>query len=143
MKRAAALVPLSHDHHVALEVALRLSRADPGDVAGAVKRFDDYWQLRGRRHLETEEELVFTRPGDAEWRRLTTRANDEHARIRELADGLHDQPAGEVATANALGALLHDHVRFEERELFVTLENSLTEIELTDLGTALQAAAGG
>jgi hypothetical protein len=42
-----------------------------------------------------------------------------------------------VAGAHELGTLLHDHVRFEERELFPLLEDRLSEPQLERLGAAL------
>ena len=40
--------------------------------------------------------------------------------------------------ARALGELLHDHVRFEERQLFALLEARLSEPELARLGAAIE-----
>jgi hypothetical protein len=45
-----------------------------------------------------------------------------------------------VSAVRALGERLNDHVRFEERELFVHLEGTLDEVTLERLGHAVQAA---
>ena len=42
--------------------------------------------------------------------------------------------------AHALGALLNDHVRFEERELFELLESRLDPDELDRLGQEIEAS---
>jgi hypothetical protein len=54
---------------------------------------------------------------------------DEHERIREDLRSLDS-----VEAAHELGALLHDHVRFEERRLFALLEARLPEHALERLG---------
>ena len=48
--------------------------------------------------------------------------------------------AAGVDDAHALGELLNDHVRFEERELFEFLEARLTQAELDRLGREIEAA---
>ena len=45
-----------------------------------------------------------------------------------------------VNDAHALGLLLNDHVRFEERELFQLLQSRLDADELNRLGQAIEAA---
>jgi hypothetical protein len=144
MKRSAALAALSRDHHHALEAARRLRRADAGDVDAALAHLQAFWEPRGRRHFEIEEELILPAlpETDADWREATARVRDEHARVR-AAVGAVLAPGGEgdgVEGAHALGTLLHDHVRFEERRLFGLLEERLPERELARLGEAIERA---
>jgi hypothetical protein len=53
MRRSPALTPLSHDHQHALDVALRLRRAEAGTAAAAVAHFlalferEDHDAIRG------------------------------------------------------------------------------------------------
>ena len=63
---------------------------------------------------------------------------DEHLAIRREALRV---AAGEatVAELHALGGLLHDHVRFEERELFPRIEDALDEAALSQLAEAIEA----
>lgn len=139
MKRSAALTPLSRDHHGALDAALRLRRADDDTVDAAVAHFQDFFERKGRRHFEIEEEhlLPALREDDEQWAAGVTRVRDEHAAIRERAAQLSP---GDVADARALGALLNDHVRFEERVLFVMLEERLAPDDLARLGAAVAQA---
>ena len=89
MKRSAALVPLGHDHHQALEVALRLRRATAEDLEHAIERFREFWSERGRRHFEIEEELVLPAlEGDQEWDGLAERVRQEHEQLRTRAESL-------------------------------------------------------
>ena len=134
MKRSPELAPLSRDHHVALEHALRLRRATPEDVETVVAAFLEFFAADGERHFaREEEELVFVIPPDEAAAR--DRLLAEHAEIRSLARALGSRP--EVEAAAGLGRLLALHVRFEERELFPMLEERLSAIELAELGRRL------
>jgi hemerythrin-like domain-containing protein len=142
MKRSPALAALSRDHHHALEAALRLRRAEPDSVAAAADHLRAFWEPRGRRHFEIEEELILPAvpEDDDDWREAVARVRDEHARIRA---GVEDLVAGAgVDEAHALGELMHDHVRFEERRLFGLLEERLAEPQLAALGEAVERAHG-
>jgi hypothetical protein len=143
MKRSAALAALSRDHHHALDAALRLRRADAGDVDGAVAHLRAFWHPRGRRHFEIEEQLILPAlpQADADWGEATDRVRDEHARIRAAVDAmLGPRGTDAVEAAHGLGRLMHDHVRFEERRLFGLLEARLPEAELARLGAAIERA---
>ena len=138
MKRSAALTPLSRDHHGALKVALGLRRADAATVDAAVEAFAAFYNRKGRRHFEREEAAFV--PGlcdDPAWPAGVQRMVAEHGVIRRAAGEL-DAGEDRVAAARALGDLLHDHVRFEERELFEILERRLSPDELERLGAALR-----
>ena len=144
MKRSAALAALSRDHHHALEAALRLRRAGAGELDAAIAHLQAFWEPRGRRHFEIEERLLLpalpeTNPG---WGAAAARVRDEHARIRAAVDGLRAGGRGEASleAAHALGRLLRDHVRFEERDLFGVLEARLPAPDLARLGEAIERA---
>ena len=137
MKRSPELAPLSRDHHVALEVALRLRRATTVTLAQAVEHFLDFWDRQGQHHFVVEERVVFAAlpADDAEWAAATRRVRDEHAEIRNLASALQGEPL--LDDAHGLGALLSAHVRYEERELFPLLEGRLSREALAALGSAV------
>ncbi len=140
MKRSPALAPLSRDHHVALEVALRLRRATNATLEQAVKHFLDFWDRQGEHHFVVEERLVLPAlpDDDAEWAAATERVRDEHAEIRNRASAL---PGGlSLDAAHELAALLSAHVRYEERQLFPLLEERLSREALAALGRALISA---
>jgi hypothetical protein len=139
MKRSDALAPLSRDHHVALEVALRLRRASATDVDAAAARFTTFWQGTGRRHFEIEEELLLPAlpGGEPDWDDAVARVLAEHREVRERAERLQ---ADDLEGARELGELLAGHVRFEERTLFALLEQRLSCDDLAALGAAVEAA---
>ena len=137
MKRSAALAPLSRDHHHALDAALRLRRADAGTLAEAVASFQAFFESRGSRHFEIEEELLLPAlpASDPEWSAMCERVLAEHADLRRRGAEVAD-----VEAAHALGERLNDHVRFEERELFELLEARLEPAELERLAREVERA---
>jgi hemerythrin-like domain-containing protein len=139
MKRAEALQPLSREHLTALLAAKKLREAD--DVAVATRDFLAFWNEDGRRHFRIEEEVLL--PGWAAYGEVdhdgVVRMLEEHLTIRREALRLQ---AGELSLRDIhnLGVLLHDHVRFEERELFVVAEAALDPAALDLLAAAIEAA---
>ena len=143
MKRSPELAPLSRDHHQALEVALRLRRADGDTADAAVARFGDFWRGAGERHFRIEEAVLLPAlpADDPEWAEATARVRREHDEIRGRADALLAAPAERsVDPVRELGELLNDHVRYEERYLFALLEERLSSAQLGDLGRGVAAA---
>lgn len=144
MKRAPALVCLSRDHHRALSVAQRLRRAT-AETQTAVR--DDalrYWTGAGRPHFRLEEEVLlpaYAAHGDAH-HPLVARALCDHVAIRQRMDELARDASQELATLHELGVMLADHVRLEERELFVLIEQTLPAEQLAAVGSALRHAEG-
>lgn len=139
MKRAEALQPLSREHLAALLAARKLRAAD--DVSAATREFLAFWNDDGRRHFRIEEEVLL--PGWAAYGELdrdgVAQMLEEHLMIRRQVLRLQ---AGELSIRqiHCLGDLLHDHVRFEERVLFVAAEESLDAVSLAYLATAIEAA---
>jgi hemerythrin-like domain-containing protein len=141
MKRAEALRPLSREHLLALHAAKILKEGE--ELEGPVEAFLDFWTGEGRRHFRIEEEVLLPN-----WalraevdRPAVARMLEEHLAIRREALRLE---AG-VATLDEgreLGRLLHDHVRFEERELFPKIEAALEPADLAALAAAIEEAEG-
>lgn len=142
MKRAEALRPLSREHLVALLAAKALREADDPVAAGC--DFLAFWEEHGRDHFRVEEEVLL--PGWAAWGELdrpgVARMLDEHLAIRREAFRLGSGTLP-LARIHALGDLLHDHVRFEERDLFVAAEKALDADALQRLAAAIESAESG
>jgi hemerythrin-like domain-containing protein len=134
VKRSPELAPLSRDHHIALERALRLRRATEADVAAATSAFLDFFRTDGQRHFEQEEDLLLPEL-PSEDAPLGRRVHTDHSAIRELAAVLAAEP--DVTSARKLGEMLTAHVRFEERQLFPRLEAVLSDERLAELGAQL------
>jgi iron-sulfur cluster repair protein YtfE (RIC family) len=142
MRRSDALAPLSRDHHHALVVAQRLQRADAATAPAARDAFLDFWRADGRRHFEVEEEVLLPAfaPRDAAGEDAVRRVLAEHEDVRARVAALERAGGADLEALQALGALLRDHVRHEERVLFPLIEDALPEPELTRLTAAVQAA---
>jgi hypothetical protein len=137
VKRSPELAPLSRDHHVALEHALRLRRATPEDVATVVAAFLAFVLGPGRSHFAQEEHLLAPAvPTDAA--ELRHRMLREHEEILRRAESLGLEP--EADEAHELGDLLARHVRFEERELFPLIEARLPGPRLREIAHGLSRA---
>ncbi|MDP1850110.1 MAG: hemerythrin domain-containing protein, partial [Solirubrobacteraceae bacterium] len=142
MKRNPALVSLSRDHHQALSVALRLRRATAETAADVRADALRFWTTAGRAHFRLEEEVLlpaYAPHGDPH-HPLVARVLCDHVAIRQRMDALARDAPTEVARLRELGTMLSDHVRLEERELFVLVEQALPAADLAALAGALQRA---
>lgn len=140
-KRAAPLVPLSHEHHKALFVCMGLRRATAETAAEHRGKFLEFWGEHGEPHFQREEEVLFSAFTEHTGlpHPLVTRALADHEEIRALAVALvgNKHPAPDFL--NALGERLDAHVRLEERELFPLIERDLPAERLAGLAAALAA----
>lgn len=142
MKRDAALLPLSRDHHQALSVALKLRRATPETAGDARATFLGYWHGHGQAHFRLEEEVLlpaYAGHGDPR-HPLVARALCDHVEIRRRAGGVADESRSTIPDLHELGGRLADHVRLEERELFPLIEAAMPTAELADVASALDRA---
>jgi len=118
MKRDRRLHGLSSDHHHALLLARDLAQHQgpwtAADAASLLQRFEQELEP----HFRVEEELMLPALRAAGESALVERTLDDHAALRALVrDGV---------SVRAFGERLHDHVRFEEAELFPACEARLS-----------------
>jgi hemerythrin-like domain-containing protein len=140
VKRDPALVGLSHDHHNALFTALKLRRATELNAGAARDALATYWEGPGRIHFRLEEEVLFpayARHGHA-YDELVARALCDHIAIRQMIAVVLEDPQAPLDDLHALGDLMSEHVRLEERKLFPLIEQALPAPELAELAVALQ-----
>ena len=144
--RHPSLVPLSHDHHHGLALALRcrkqaLGQLKPMGVAGLAERareFSEFYKNNLALHFDAEEKVLFpamrtTVPASAA---LVDALTQDHHRIHELLPKLELK----VELAKSLfdlGDLLERHIRKEERELFPLFESQFDSAIAEKLGTEL------
>jgi hemerythrin-like domain-containing protein len=142
MKRAEALQSLSRDHHRALEAALKLKRATGEDAPVVRQEFLEFWRDHGALHFRVEEDVLLPAvahrvdPADPAVVRVLT----DHVGIRRMASDLESTKAAGPAELKALGAMLDDHVRHEERVLFPMIEAALSDDELSKLAQRVEEA---
>lgn len=95
----------------------RASSCDQTIRRRAITAFVRVWDAEIREHFDDEERLLLPLTRDPAMReRLLT----EHRAIRDLADACRQDPSFSADPANLvqLGTMLHDHIRWEEREFF-------------------------
>ena len=146
MKRHPSLQPLSRDHHEALVQvqALRLA-AEGGPDEQRVTRagFRALWDGWFGEHLALEERCLpplIPETNDVE------RLRQEHDELRSLAEAFIGDAAGAEPARDLmlrLAGRLHDHVRWEDRQLFPAIEEAVGDAELRSLGTETNAAEAG
>ena len=125
LKRHAALQPLSREHMGGLIQARNLQRAADLGLAErgrAVEGFVGAWRTEIREHFHDEERLLLPITRSPELRRRLVR---EHVALRELAAACESDPqavAADAGMVHRLGVLLHDHIRWEEREFFEAVQ---------------------
>jgi hemerythrin-like domain-containing protein len=151
MKRHPSLHPLSQHHHFALIQALGMRRAVemPGDkrdaaVARQAEKFLTFWHKTGIVHFREEEEVLL--PAYARHARLdqdagVLRVLADHAEIRSIVQDFEQRRAKDLPIGaeemGRLAKLLHDHIRFEENDLFPRIEGLLGEENLDAMGRGL------
>ncbi|OHC63295.1 MAG: hemerythrin HHE cation binding region [Rhodocyclaceae bacterium] len=126
MKRHAALLQLSREHHHALKLS-RLARfaSDAGHalaIAEAAEKIIEAFPEVLEPHFQSEENDLLPALAAAGANALVERTLAEHAELRDLNRRLIE-PDSEILARFA--TLLHDHVRFEEREVFETAQQLL------------------
>lgn len=142
MRRDAALVGLSHDHHRALVTAQMLRRASDETSADALAAFAAFW-VAGERHFEIEEEVLL--PAFAPYGNsrdpLIRRMLADHVELRGRARHVLDpNQTVEVGALRVLGERLAEHVRLEEREIFPLIEAAMPPDALALLALDLRTA---
>lgn len=126
MKRHAALLQHSREHHHSLKLARLASFAadfgSPEAIAQAAATILEECPETIEAHFRGEEEGILQQMEAIGQHELVARTLAEHARLRELCQHMR-QP--DAATLAEFGNLLRDHVRFEERELFEVAQDLL------------------
>lgn len=130
LKRHATLRPLSREHMSGLIQARGLTRsadADRGVRGAAVASFVEVWRAEISDHFDDEERLLLPLTRDPA---LRARLISEHRALRELALRCIDDPGGvaeDPPLLRRIGSLLHDHIRWEERDYFETIQRDHPE----------------
>ncbi|MBC7461525.1 MAG: hemerythrin domain-containing protein [Thermoleophilia bacterium] len=148
MRRIEALIPYSHDHQHALANAHRLrgAAADAGadELAQVVEQTLAFAAQKLAEHLHHEESILL--PQLAALGVVTDDQVDriarEHLALRTLHVRLAEQP-GDRALAATFAAALHDHVRWEERELFQSWQERLTAEQREHIDALTEAPTPG
>ncbi|HEY2515890.1 MAG TPA: hemerythrin domain-containing protein [Polyangiaceae bacterium] len=154
LHRHPALVPLSKDHHAALQLALalrldgseHLRRRLPQPTSALVAHVRRVFIEELEPHFRTEElELMVVVDGlDQELDALCANLRREHARMRLLIRALAQTyiEAEQLALLDQFGRLLEAHIRAEERALFTRVQELLGGGTLAKIAPRLAARPG-
>lgn len=134
MKRRAALVRLSREHHGALVLTQRIAKAhDAAAVSHLMDSVPAIFRGEIEPHFRLEEASLLPRLAAAGEVEQVRRTLTEHRELRDLAAQI---AAGDNSRLKPFGAALNAHIRFEERELFATAESVLPAAFLDHSGQA-------
>ncbi len=147
MKRDAALVPLSRQHHDALALGVMIDRALNGLAnADRVRTLRDdalqLWEFELRGHFEVEETVVF--PSARDYLPdcgIVTALLADHEAIRGLIGSLDQAAENEwPSLLSTLRIRLVRHIRIEERVFFQAVQEHVPSAALAALGEAIDNA---
>lgn len=130
IKRHPALIPLSREHHYGLLLCWKIRKGVTKNIAPArIKQYATwFWNNHLLQHFEEEEQLLFPiLPADSE---LRNKAIAEHQHIARFFEQKNCESADCLLQ---LAQCLDDHIRFEERILFVEIEKAATPQQLAAL----------
>lgn len=140
MKRHPALADLSRDHHHALVEAKTLTKTpDESAATRNAEAYLEHWNEDIVWHFFEEEQTILPilqRHTDLTTNDHVRRLITDHAWIRDETETIANRLNEGAQLKDALiqlGERLRDHARFEDRELFPYLEDTLTDEELRDL----------
>ena len=137
MKRDPALYTLSHDHHQGLILAQQLKKGAP-QYKGMPSTLEDkkeytisFYKTELVKHFRDEEEILFpsVKNKNDELDRKIDEIISEHRKMESLINDLEETDQLQNVL-DELGWLLEKHIRKEERDVFMEIENVLTEEEL-------------
>lgn len=137
MKRNENLLILSREHHFGLLLCWKIRKGlkTNVDTERIRKYVRFFWENHLHEHFEEEETHLFLKVKDDKCRK----GLEQHQEIKSLLKRiLAADTVPAPALLNQLADQVDAHIRFEERELFPHLENTLEEQELRRIGAALE-----
>jgi hemerythrin-like domain-containing protein len=139
-RRHESLIPLSHEHHDALLLAWRLRTGDLSkrELELRAQHVNAFFEHRLIKHLKLEEELLFPalRAVLGVEASLIDVLLSDHQELRAKAAAIK---SGMNHQVDSFCSLLEQHIRTEERQLFVLAENRMKPGEMAELGRQIKA----
>ena len=138
IKRNAAIVEFSKDHHFALLLVWKIREGlkksiDPSRISRYVIHFYDTDLIY---HFKDEEEILFNKLSSDSQPRI--QAEMEHKNIRKLIDELRNK-SGDNNLLQKFAETLEKHIRFEERELFNYLQENISDKDLAEIASSFKS----
>jgi iron-sulfur cluster repair protein YtfE (RIC family) len=145
--RHSSLIPLSHDHHHGLALALRCRKQSLGQIKpigaeGLRERATEVAQFFATDlvpHFRAEEEILFplVRSAVPPSVPIVEQLLKEHEQISAMVENLK-RGQGLSQILFDLGDLLERHIRYEERELFPLYEENVAGQEANLAGEKIR-----
>ena len=138
MKRANQLQPLSRQHHLGLNLSRHAKECtdESDEIAKHWHNLTSYIDDM-QHHFQIEDNLIANalapyRASQSDVASVLQTLDEQHKELHQLMDNVEKPGDKDITAAQVkeLGNLLYDHIRFEERELYPTVEKYLTEAEL-------------
>jgi len=130
------LIPLSWEHHYGLVVSRRITLGIKNRVkiSRIIPYILDVWEKYIEPHFQTEETLLLPAiKGETPVsREIIHKIETEHNTLRQLIESFR-KSEGDTESLRNFATLLHDHIRFEERELFPLAETTLSRDKLKEI----------
>lgn len=126
MKRTEELKPFSREHHHSLLLSWKIRTGfSKGVAVKRIKKYADWFFPKYiEAHFQEEEAHIF--PILGEENPLVKKARSQHRRLRKLfKDNKHPEKSLSLAEEE-----LEKHIRFEERKLFMEVQEVATQEEL-------------
>jgi iron-sulfur cluster repair protein YtfE (RIC family) len=126
IKRHESLQSLSRDHHQALLLCWKINKGLSKEIdAVRIKKYADWFYLNHLLpHFQLEEEHIFPILGNDH--ELIKKAIQEHRQLEALFNNSVDAKV----SLQEIETVLEQHVRFEERILFNTIQDVATPEQL-------------
>lgn len=134
MKRHPSLKKLSSDHHQGLVYSKKLimtARKTEAEAEEIFVLFAKFFNGELRVHFAEEENHLTPY---FENNTLIKKMHSDHKNMKAAFEALNTEGGNLKDGLAAIGKMLNDHIRFEEKELFPMIENTLSESELENIG---------
>ncbi|HEX2629065.1 MAG TPA: hemerythrin domain-containing protein [Chitinophagaceae bacterium] len=134
LKRSPQLAVLSRDHHLGLLFVWKLRQGIGNSTSiDTLKEFVKcYWKNHFRLHFRSEEQTLLPY---IKSEAMAQQLKQEHRDIESLFESLDGET--ERAKFSILAKFIENHIRFEERQLFMFLQKTLSADELDTIAAAL------
>lgn len=137
MKRIHELKKLSEDHHLGLVLARRACIAAKGSSgrtpAQAWEDIEKKFQDELEPHFRIEEDCLLPHLEALNEMALVDRLRNEHKELRRI---VNDRSSRSLSQLKDFGEKLERHIRFEERELFETIQERIAPALLKEVDEA-------
>ncbi len=138
IKRSPALRQFSKDHHFGLLLVWKIRQGTRFSIEPIriSKYINFFFENYLEDHFKEEEELLFVHlHKNNELRKI---AEEDHTVLRDISLNIKSQLHG-TSLLNQFADRLEKHIRFEERQLFNELQNTLDKPELNIIAEKMEA----